>query len=398
MNRLILLILICLPLTAQTSLGDDSTGNSKTIMRGIFQSMTRLHPYMNDQKRFESSRNERKILRELENISASFARAHGNRTFKKEGFRPSLSVVKEHIDDTVGAFKEKHKTFALSRLKSTTQLCMSCHSQMKMNPYSSIKDMKNSIPVSIRKDPFSYAEFLQITGNYGLAQLQYVKAVDQWLKDPEPIKSLYSDYDVYEPLDVKIYVAFKQVMVMNIKSRFAPRKARAFLKRYENNSKIPGSVKADAKEWLNSLENILKDGNYNELNSDQEVRKFVLQRYKNIEDEVELSLNLDHLAAEGFLLRYLNDHPKTSEVASILYHASIGERQIHRSLFYSLSDFYLKECMNKFSDSPYAKKCYSEYEKNLTFGYTGSAGTDIPEDEKRELAKLKKKVFGTIKQ
>ena len=95
------------------------------------------------------------------------------------------------------------------------------------------------------------------------------------------------------------------------------------------------------------------------------------------------------LVASGVLSHYLNDKPQSKLAPQILFWLGVADKQLGSTYLFSLGDLYLKECIQQYPKSTFAKKCYREYEDNLIFGYSGSSGTDIPEDEKKELARLK---------
>jgi hypothetical protein len=96
------------------------------------------------------------------------------------------------------------------------------------------------------------------------------------------------------------------------------------------------------------------------------------------------------LVASGVLSKYITDNPLSPQAPEILYWLSLAERRLSSTYFFSLSDLYLKDCITLYPKSPYAKKCYQEYEDNITFGFSGSKGTDIPIEEKQELDRLKR--------
>jgi hypothetical protein len=54
---------------------------------------------------------------------------------------------------------------------------------------------------------------------------------------------------------------------------------------------------------------------------------------------------------------------------------------------------YLKECMLQYTSHPYAKKCFEEYEAYVTISYSGSRGTDIPDEIQDELKALRIRVY-----
>ena len=78
--------------------------------------------------------------------------------------------------------------------------------------------------------------------------------------------------------------------------------------------------------------------------------------------------------------------------AEILYLSGMAERHIHRGLYFSFADIYLKSCILEYPKSPFAQKCYAAYEEGMIMGYTGSAGTELPPDVQAELKSLKEKI------
>ena len=57
--------------------------------------------------------------------------------------------------------------------------------------------------------------------------------------------------------------------------------------------------------------------------------------------------------------------------------------------FWDIPLVYYEACIKELPKSPIAKKCYREVEEEITLGFTGSAGTFIPESEKKHLQKLR---------
>ncbi len=78
--------------------------------------------------------------------------------------------------------------------------------------------------------------------------------------------------------------------------------------------------------------------------------------------------------------------------ADLYFWLSFSERAVGYNFFYSLSDGYLRACMDEWALVPTAKKCYREYKAFVEFAYTGSSGTDIPADVRAELESYRRKV------
>jgi hypothetical protein len=190
-----------------------------------------------------------------------------------------------------------------------------------------------------------------------------------------------------------IYTSLRRVLSIYTKITPEPQKAILFLKKYSNDKSISKMTRIEIGSWIQALEK-WRQYDFNKIPS---INDFVAKNLASLESS-ELSKAKIHsgenditlLISSGVLSKYLNDNPQTDVTPEILYWLAVAERRLSSTYFFSLSDIYLKECIVQFSSSPYAKKCYQEYEDNIQFGYSGSAGTDIPVEEKRELDRLKK--------
>jgi hypothetical protein len=125
--------------------------------------------------------------------------------------------------------------------------------------------------------------------------------------------------------------------------------------------------------------------------SEEQVRSFVK---KLIGSELNSKLTFNNekmvgfLRASGFLYQYLGQNEKTDFTGEILYWLALADRRLSNDLFYSLADIYLKDCVREYSKLPIAKKCFDEYKDGILFSYTGSSGTNIPDDVQAELKGL----------
>jgi hypothetical protein len=110
---------------------------TKEAMNDIFQAFINLLPYSASEMKFKDPKAEGYILKNLLKINFAFKNAKHLKTMKVDGFKPSYNVVQEHLNHTVEAFQSKNKLFARTRLKATTHLCISCHTQLKSQNLSS---------------------------------------------------------------------------------------------------------------------------------------------------------------------------------------------------------------------------------------------------------------------
>ena len=94
----------------------------------------------------------------------------------------------------------------------------------------------------------------------------------------------------------------------------------------------------------------------------------------------------------GVIYHYLLSGPPEDEVPYLLYWLALCDRSIEYNYYFTLSDLYLKECINNYASHSYAPRCYSEYREFMLYSYSGSAGTFLPPEVEDELEELKSKL------
>ena len=86
---------------------------------------------------------------------------------------------------------------------------------------------------------------------------------------------------------------------------------------------------------------------------------------------------------------YYNAHPDTKLGAKILYWLANLDKRVNDDLFFSLGDYYLMACMERYPKDPIAKECYESYMDDLEINYLGK-DKDFPPEIKTRVKKLQK--------
>ncbi len=370
--------------------------NTKQVMNEVFNSFVKLIPYMNNEMKFQDPKSSGVIISNLTNISNAFKNSEHIKTFKTPGFQPSYEVVKDHLQHTIDAFNTNNKLFARTRLKATASLCISCHTQLSGGKRGFITSV-NAVGRGNFDNDFEYAEFLFVTRNFNKSIRYFDRAITKRMEKNEELKKINdkvgaSGAEGY--LDRSIGQSLNRILTTYTKVYFRPDKAITSLSKYENDPKISKMIREDVKDWIKQLKVWKNSKTVYSLNKESDLRSFIntylsplVGNDKTVEDG---SQDVTLLVASGFLTKYLAQRPNSKLVPEILYWLSIADRSLNFNFFYSLSDVYLKECITRYPKSEFAPKCFKEYEQNVIFGYSGSGGTSIPEEEKKELERLKK--------
>lgn len=359
---------------------EDSKAQAKTIMGGVYDSFVQVIPYIySDENMVQSLKKDpakkAKLLKNLTDISEFFKSAKHVEYFQRPGFRPSLETMNSHLDDTIVSVTNNNFAFAQKRLNALTTLCISCHSQLSSE--GSANAFGDSINKASRKDFESDYAF----GNYLFLVRHF--------EDSEKYLNLAMERAIAQSRSHELYSSMRRIISIHTKIAFNYEKASGFIKKYSANPGLPKLAKNTFVSWENSLKE-WKDFKPEEVKDiDLFIKKHLVPLEEVKEQTGDGKNDISLLIAAGIFSKHLNDNPKSPQTPQLLYWLSVAERRLGNTYFFTVSDLYLKDCIKEYAKSPYAQKCYALYEENIQFGYSGSGGTDIPADERREMARLR---------
>jgi len=349
-------------------------------MNKIGQTMETLFPIIFNVDKFNSTDAHRTTDTAVKQLSMLFKEAKPHFATRSSTYRVSFDVISGQLEATSLALKHKNLNHARNLLKELVSICASCHTQD-----TNVRVLFKSMQRSHFASDLEYAEFNYMTRNYNEAIVFY----DKHLLSPTPIS------------EAALLTAIKRLLTIYTQVYNQPSEGEKQLAQYSEHRAHTKFSQKSLEQWILGLQ-ALKAENVSAINTLTQdiIEQKVTQILGNLEEPgaAEFPTKKEKVARvwlRGLLYHYLNTAPPEDEIPAILYWLAIIDRSTHYSFYYSLADSYLKECMLRYSSHFYAKKCYQEYEQYLTFAYSGSRGTDIPEDVQQELKQLKIKVYGT---
>lgn len=352
-------------------------------MHKIFKNMQDLLPYSSSEEKFADPKNSKFILDKLQENSDLIKKAKHTKQLKTPTMQISQEVLENHFDEIARIYRVGNKSFARWQFNSTVPICMSCHTQAP----SASRHWDLAELTKGETDLFNKAELLFMGRDFDSALKLYDELINEY-----PAKG--KDLNLEKALERKV------VIFSRVKRNFDDgiKSLEVNLK----NKKLPLYLQKNIKAWIASFKIEKKEGYPNPATSnDEQIKKYATKELKiNLWDDMTDSLNprlVKNLTASGILYEYLNTHPKTTIKPDILYWLGVIDSQLESNLFYSLSDLYLKQCMSEFSSHPTAKKCFDQYKQNTITSYSGSAGTFLPPEVKKELKFWSLKVYGVDK-
>ncbi len=349
-------------------------------MNRAFEALTDLIPFITDEKKFSEKTHAPLIEKRISDLKIAFKEAGHDSLLKEDLFAPSYAIINQNLGDSLTAFKQGKKDYAHWRLREVTTHCLDCHTRLPNSHASSFQDGKLAIDLSKFENVY----------NLGVAQFIVRRYVDAKASFTRDIQDRILRKDVEE-----IDLPFKQILLIETKVMNNPENLISFFKSYQKNESVPEHMRLLLKAWIMDLEQwktnkYLKIG----LKNDTDVAKFIKEELVPLENEAlfDGSHDVPLLLSSGLLSHYFFENPKSKMAPEISYWLGWTEKFLKREQFFGSGDLFLKQCIRKYPTHSVAKKCLEAYRESMEFEFSGTSGTHLPEDIKRELEELGKLV------
>ena len=156
-------------------------------------------------------------------------------------------------------------------------------------------------------------------------------------------------------------------------------------------------ISEEVSEWSRTLGGKSLWENYDpEKTKEEDMEKFMKSFIADDEDgpifTVTNSSEVYDLNLSTILLDYYNSHPETKLGGKILYWLAILDKRINDDLFFSIGDYYLLSCMEKYSKDPVARECFEAYQEELKINYISKDKKTFSPEIIKRLNLLKKSI------
>ncbi len=333
--------------------------------------------YIASEQEFIRDSNKTIIQTHLENLSTLFKNLKNHPVIGQQGLSVNQTVMTEQLEQTLALFKNNRKSLARAKFNAALNLCVSCHTQS---------------PGTINKEPvkiFADKDIEQLKINdYEKAEIYFIsrdfeKAVKLYDKFINESKKLDDDEYIYKALERQL------IYFIKIKKSFP--EAKVHFENYLKDKKLNVKIAEEVGDWVKTLSGKSLWENFDPAKTkEEEIEKFMTSFISDDEEGPIFSLTnsseVNDLNLHSILMDYYNVHPETLHGAKILYWLATLDKRVNDDLFFSLGDYYLLACMEKYPKDPIAKDCYESYVDDLEINYLGKDKEFTPEIN----AKIKK--------
>ncbi len=355
------------------------------LMYKMLGEITALQPFMTNRQRFESKVNHAEINKRLSELSRLSAQVMTHKNLQTASYSVSGEALNQQIQNTQRAFQAGSSEYARQSLTAVPFACASCHTQgtSGLNPLWSLKEE------DLEGSRLERADFLFSTRNYDAAEKIYTQMIRTFAGNSAPADKFQDPGDLENALKKKLTIWIRI-------NRDLP-EAKKSLQADLNNKNIPAGLQALIRHWLKQIDKINAHATKELALKNQKLLKLTRSKVpantKGFISGMHPEL-VRYLWISGLIYEQLNNQPDPKLIPEFLYRLALIDFALNHEFFYSLGNTYLRDCIVSYPRAAITKKCYQEYELEITQLYTGTRGTDIPTEVEADLKRLKVLAIG----
>lgn len=363
-----LILLFACPLHAQ-----EKKAELKSKMHEVYQAFKPLQRYLASEERFVDPKNEEEILKLINTLDSSFHSDTVQHGFAsgEPGFETTLEVLSDMLSDSRSRFAEGRKQYALWRLRTVSNYCVTCHTRHKVQI-----DFQDDINLDAL-EPFERAELL-------LASRQFDKAAEAFLK-------------VLDQKDLRIrwIEALRKYLVIQTRVHPDPDKAIAALKRVLQSKKLVRGEEREVAQWIESLDRWEREKPQKEATLKKAAR-LIRTGSRIQDDQIGVQSSVDLLRATAVLHAALDGAKplQGEERAEALYLLGVAYSRLPTFFVNELPELFLKRAIRQYPGTDIAERSYQLFQTLMFTGFSGSSGLHLPDDVRLEMRELHDIAYG----
>lgn len=346
-------------------------------MHLLAKEITALQKYLLTDADFTAPKNEKEIKKSLDSLNDHLGYL-GKKSFSDDpALKANLALLQQHMQDATRSFREGGKGYSRQMIQSSLQMCIACHTRRKAADFAWPEPESKDIPVLDRAD--------------------FLFATRQFSKGKELYESAISGFPENHTAQWSLRRAMASLAIYYARVLEDPKGGADYFKELSTKETLPVYLKQEAAAWAKEFARWAKEtpkkGASKQTESALLAKGKKLLRHDDFTMVSELgqSFHVRRLRASSLFHRVLEAPGEKSpaKAEALLYLGQIYPR-ISSNMFFRFGEMYLKACITEYPKSSAAKACYVALEFTIAEGFSGSAGTNIPEDEQVELMRLKR--------
>ncbi|TVQ80739.1 MAG: hypothetical protein EA369_01935 [Bradymonadales bacterium] len=347
------------------------------IMYQFLGNVMALQPMMVNLEAFSRPESQDNIIRHLNELYRLSQDLNKYHQLDRTSFEVSMDYLQQSIREARNSFQSGSKNYSRRMLLSSLNACSSCHVQVSGEGRDWQVDHER-----LAGSAFEKAEFLYALRHYRESEVLY--------------RQIVMSFDSSASPRFELDRALERILSINLRSQVNLKQTREIIQSFSKNQKLPTSVQALFKKWLQELQALERRSRPNTANMSTAEFESFLRQLLPVENARQLSSEehmISALYASGLIYEFVNSGPSERISPLILYWLATIEEGLQEDYIYSIGDFYLKECITRFPKSDVASLCYLHLEEKLMASFTGSRGVQaVPQELQEELNQLRQRI------
>jgi tetratricopeptide (TPR) repeat protein len=365
-------------LSLPSILSAEEPADLKATMKKNFDALMNLQPYVADPNAFSDPKNRDAIQKNLDSMSGLKHVFPLKMSEQEPGLAAISSLFSDYLRDIQKSFRNgANGSFLRNQIRTMTGFCLSCHTRVSADQ--SFTDAQHKVDTASLTE-FQRAEFYAATRQFDKALAAFEKIIAK--TPPGDFGYIEFGRTVREALSIAIRVKQDVDVTSELLNKLARREDLPdFFKRYV------AVWKEDVAKWKREKKSP-KAMTSNELMA--KAVALVDHAKKRQLFPVDPAGDINYLRATNYIHEAMQKEPKGAFRGEALYLLGSCYDSLQDPLLWALDSLYFEACVREFPHTDVSKKCYRRYAAKLYFGYSGSGGTFVPEDEIKKLTELQK--------
>ena len=344
-------------------------------MQGLKNQMDHLLPELIDPAYFGAPANRQHIrdeIAELERVSKNVTHSSAIKTSD-----PTLSFLSKGFQDEVHrskeAFDQGHVEYARGNLLNVTSYCIECHTRSGNGPSFQSSEVEKTLK---NLKPLDRGEYMLAMRQFDAALKEFNQVINKGVADGNN----FFDLDRAISLALSITVRFQE----------SPENSIKVVNTIIGASHMPYYLKTTAQVWKQSLQDWKKEPKKAKKDPLKLSRELVAKAHAKQQSRDDRAGDIEMMRVQALLHPLLATEKEPNRLGEVLFLTGIASEAIRDSAMGSLHEDYYEVCIRKVPHTDWSAKCYHRYEESVLMGYTGSAGTSVPEDVQKKMDDLQK--------
>lgn len=349
---------------------------TQAVMRGALEALFGLEPIIANPERLRDPLQAEDIGRRLD-VLASLKHAFPADAKAQEPATAALSgLFSQYALETRRRFTFGDRETVPARVRTLMSLCFTCHSRERAP--ADYQDMEKRLE-AMKLSPFDKALYLAATRQFDKAIDEYGTVIAQPAKDEKAVL-----------LQAR---AIRELLTLLVRVKDDAKATDVFLEGLSKRDDLAPFLKRPVTAWRKDVAAWRKENFDAQRASAKELftkAKALVTKASGprsyLPDE---TYDVAYLRASAYLNLALHKDPKLPQRGEALFLLGLCAGALKSPLLWDVDLLFFEACVRENPKTALAKQCFTQLSDRLYFGFTGSSGTHLPDDELERLSTLR---------